>query len=58
MTGFVPEYATTATGGSEGSDQDMGMTPEDLAAAMLDAGLRSSRSLKMEDVKNACWTIG
>ncbi len=28
------------------------------SAAMLDAGLRSSRSLKMEDVKNACWTIG
>ena len=38
LTGFVPEYATTATGGSEGSDQDMGMAPEDLAAAMLDAG--------------------
>lgn len=28
------------------------------SAAMLDAGIRSSRSLKMEDVKNACWTIG
>lgn len=38
LTGYVPENATTATGGSEGSDQDMGMTPEDLTAAMLDAG--------------------
>lgn len=38
LTGFVPENATTATGGSEGSDQDMGMTPEDLTAAMLDVG--------------------
>lgn len=38
LTGFVPENATTATGGSEGGDQDMGMTPEDLTAAMLDAG--------------------
>ena len=38
LTGFVPENATTATGGSEGSDQDMGMTPEDLTTAMLDAG--------------------
>ncbi len=38
LTGFVLENATTATGGSEGSDQDMGMTPEDLTAAMLDAG--------------------
>ena len=38
LTGFVSENATTATGGSEGSDQDMGMAPEDLAAAMLDAG--------------------
>lgn len=28
------------------------------SAAMLDAGIRSSRSLKMEEVKNACWTIG
>ena len=27
-------------------------------AAMLDAGIRSSRSLKMEEVKTACWTIG
>jgi hypothetical protein len=38
LTGFVSENATTATGGSEGSDQDMGMTPEDLTAAMLDVG--------------------
>ena len=38
LTGFVLENATTATGGSEGSDQDMGMTPEDLTTAMLDAG--------------------
>ena len=38
LTGFVLENATTATGGSEGGDQDMGMTPEDLTAAMLDAG--------------------
>lgn len=38
LTGFVPENATTATGGSEGSNQDMGMTPEDLTAAMLDVG--------------------
>ena len=38
LTGFVPENATTATGGSEGGDQDMGMTPEDLTAAMLDVG--------------------
>ncbi len=38
LTGYVQENATTATGGSEGSDQDMGMTPEDLTAAMLDAG--------------------
>ena len=28
------------------------------SAAMLDAGLRSSRSLKMEEVKTPCWTIG
>lgn len=28
------------------------------SAAMLDAGIRSSRSLKMEEVKTACWTIG
>ena len=40
LTGFVPENATTATGGSEGAvrDQDTGMTPEDLTAAMLDVG--------------------
>ncbi len=40
LTGFVPENATTATGGSEGTvrDQDTGMTPEDLTAAMLDVG--------------------
>ena len=38
LTGVVPENATTATGGSEGGDQDTGMTPEDLTAAMLDAG--------------------
>ena len=38
LTEIVPENATTATGGSEGRDQDMGMTPEDLTAAMLDAG--------------------
>ena len=40
LTGVVPENATTATGGSEGAvrDQDTGMTPEDLTAAMLDAG--------------------
>ena len=38
LTGVVPENATTATGGSEGGDQDMGMTPEDLTAAMLDVG--------------------
>lgn len=38
LTGFVLENATTATGGSEGGDQDMGMTPEDLTAAMLDVG--------------------
>ena len=24
----------------------------------VDAGIRSSRSLKMEEVKTACWTIG
>ena len=28
------------------------------SAAMLDAGIRSSRSLNMEEVKTACWTIG
>ena len=28
------------------------------SAAMLDAGLRSSRSLKMEEVKTPCWAIG
>lgn len=28
------------------------------SAAMLDAGIRSSRSLRMEEVKTACWTIG
>ena len=38
VTGSIPENATTATGGSEGSDQDMGMTPQDLEQAMLDAG--------------------
>jgi len=38
LTGYVTENATTATGGSEGSDQDMGMTPEDLTTAMLDVG--------------------
>ena len=38
VTEFIPQNATTATGGSEGSDQDMGMASEDLAAAMLDAG--------------------
>ena len=38
LTGFVLENATTATGGSEGGDQDMGMTPEELTAAMLDVG--------------------
>ncbi len=38
VTEIIPQNATTATGGSEGSDQDMGMAPEDLAAAMLDAG--------------------
>ena len=38
VTESIPENATTATGGSEGGDQDMGMTPEDLTAAMLDAG--------------------
>ena len=38
LAGYIPENATTATGGSEGSDQDMGMTPEDLTAAMLDVG--------------------
>ena len=38
LTGYVTENATTATGGSEGSDQDMGMTPQDLEQAMLDAG--------------------
>ena len=38
LTGFVSENATTATGGSEGAVRDMGMTPEDLTAAMLDAG--------------------
>ena len=38
VTEFIPQNATTATGGSEGSDQDMGMAPEDLAAAMLDVG--------------------
>ena len=38
LTGVVPENATTATGGSEGGDQDTGMTPEDLTAAMLDVG--------------------
>ncbi len=38
LTGFVLENATTATGGSEGGDQDMGMTPEDLEQAMLDVG--------------------
>lgn len=41
LTGGVRENATeTMTGGgdSEGSDQDMGMTPEDLEQAMLDVG--------------------
>ena len=40
LTGTIQENATTATGGSEGAvrDQDTGMTPEDLTAAMLDAG--------------------
>ena len=40
VTGYVQENVTTATGGSEGAvrDQDTGMTPEDLTAAMLDAG--------------------
>ena len=38
LTGYVQENATTATGGSEGAVRDMGMTPEDLTAAMLDAG--------------------
>ena len=38
LTGFVPENATTATGGSEEGDQDMGMTPVDLEQAMLDVG--------------------
>ena len=38
LTGYVTENATTATGGSEGSDQDMGMTPENLTTAMLDVG--------------------
>ena len=40
VTGYVQENATTATGGSEGAvrDQDTGMTPEDLTAAMLDVG--------------------
>ena len=38
VTGYVQENATTATGGSEGGDQDMGMTPEDLEQAMLDVG--------------------
>lgn len=38
VTGSIPENATTATGGSEGSVQDMGMTPQDLEQAMLDAG--------------------
>lgn len=38
VTGSIPENATTATGGSEGSDQDMGMTPQDLEQAMLDVG--------------------
>ena len=40
LTGFVPENATTATGGSEGAvrDADMGMTLQDLEQAMLDVG--------------------
>ena len=40
LTGTIQENATTATGGSEGAvrDQDTGMTPEDLTAAMLDVG--------------------
>ena len=40
MTGYIPENATTATGGSEGAvrDTDMGMTPQDLEQAMLDVG--------------------
>lgn len=40
LTGFVPENATTATGGSEGAvrDADTGMTPQDLEQAMLDVG--------------------
>jgi len=40
VTGYVQENVTTATGGSEGAvrDQDTGMTPEDLTAAMLDVG--------------------
>ena len=38
VTGYVQENATTATGGSEGGDQDMGMTPEDLGQAMLEVG--------------------
>ena len=38
VTGSIHENATTATGGSEGSDQDMGMTSQDLEQAMLDVG--------------------
>ncbi len=38
LTGYVQENATTATGGSEEGDQDMGMTPVDLEQAMLDVG--------------------
>ncbi len=38
LTGFVPENTTTAAGGSEGGDRDMGMTPEDLTTTMLDVG--------------------
>ena len=39
LTEIMPENAsTTETGGGEGGDRDMGMTPQDLEQAMLDVG--------------------
>mgnify|MGYP001115372437 CR=1 FL=1 len=50
LTGYVTENATTATGGSEGSDQDMGMTPEDLTTAMLDVGYTQEEIDKYQSI--------
>ena len=50
VTEFIPQNATTATGGSEGSDQDMGMTPEDLTTAMLDVGYTQEEIDKYQSI--------